>query len=685
MGKFRYDIRGAQYEIEAPTEAEADKKAVALSQQPQHFELGQAPGDAPGIAGPKISTGHAAMLGASDIGTAGFGDEAAAALNALTGSGTYEGNLEQARLRDQAASLQHPRAYLGGQIAGGLTQAIPMIMSGGAATAPAAGGAMSRILGNALVAGGLGAAHGAGSGTDAQSRLTGAGVEGATGLAGGALFGTLGEGIGAGFQALRDRGLFQKIATLLGTTPSAVRQVLPQVEAMGAQGAQNIGQAGQGAMLADAGAPLVGLLDTAIQKGGVGGARAQQAIDQRVAQAGQNLTGALDQTLGAPQGVTAAQTALRQGSQPARAAAYNAAYASPIDYASPVGQEIENLVLTRVPAAAIERANALMRVEGEQSRQILARIAPDGSVTFERLPDVRQLDYITRGLNDVARSGEGAGALGGQTDIGRAFQSLSREIRNRLRTAVPEYATALDTAADPIRRSEALQIGADALGSRMTRDAFAESIDGMSNAERQAVSQGIRSHIDDTMANVQRTLLDPNVDAREAAAAIKQLSSRGAREKVAMVVGQREADRLFARVDEAARAFDLRAGVTQNSRTFGRTQADQMARELVHGDGMLGAAMEGKPINAVQRLVQALTGRTPEAKEAALRGHWGDVVDLLTMPAGRAGPMMNTLQQASRGSAANAQQAALIARLLSGGVYPGLGPATDTMQRSPGR
>ncbi len=50
-----------------------------------------------------------------------------------------------------------------------------------------------------------------------------------------------------------------------------------------------------------------------------------------------------------------------------------------------------------------------MQLEGNQSQQILARVGDDGAVTFERLPDVRQIDYITRALRQAAESGEGQG------------------------------------------------------------------------------------------------------------------------------------------------------------------------------------------------------------------------------------------------------------------------------------
>ena len=100
-----------------------------------------------------------------------------------------------------------------------------------------------------------------------------------------------------------------------------------------------------------------------------------------------------------------------------------------------------------------------MRTEGAKSKQIKATILKDGTVKFDVLPDVRQVDYITRGLNQVADIQAGKGALGGTTQLGRSYGNLSRELRGLTKELVPEYATALKLAADPIQARKALQTG----------------------------------------------------------------------------------------------------------------------------------------------------------------------------------------------------------------------------------
>jgi hypothetical protein len=427
-------------------------------------------------------------------------------------------------------------------------------------------------------------------------------------------------------------------------------------------------QAGQEAMLADAGPNARAVLDTAIQRGGPGAVSARSAIDARVARSADDLTAALDNALGQPEGVTATRTAIRTGSAGARKGAYDAAYAQPIDYAHPLGQEIESIVKSRVPDSAIRQANALMRANGDESKQILAHIADDGSVTFEKLPDVRQLDYITRALNDVASAENGKGQLGGTTALGRAYEGLSKEIRDKVRDLVPEYGKALETAADPIQRSKAVELGSRLLSSAMTRDQAEEAVKGMTGAEKSALAQGIRSRIDDAMANVTRTVQDGNTDAREAIKALKDLSSRANREKVSLAIGENKANALFKELDRVATSFNLRSSVAENSKTYARQAMTQRIGDLTQ-PGAIGKAAQGEPLQASKRIVQALTGMTPEKIKGREDAVYSEIARLLTRNGGAGQKVYDAIGKLGQTDQATALMADRIARSLLGPQY----------------
>jgi hypothetical protein len=400
--------------------------------------------------------------------------------------------------------------------------------------------------------------------------------------------------------------------------------------------------AGAEAMPADAGRSAQNALDYAIQSSGSAGRQASEAISGRVSRDAQAITQALDQALGTPQGVQTTRAQIAADSAGARRAGYDAAYDAPIDYSSQAGMRLEEL-LGRLDRSEIEAANTLMRKEGHQSRQILAEIADDGTVTYLRQPDVRQIDYITRALRDKAEANAGLGRLGGQTNEGRIYGNLAGDMRSATREAVPEYGAALDTAADPIRRSQAVEFGAELLRPGTTRETVASRVADMTQPELNAVAQGVRSAFDDTLANVTRAVSDGDMQAREAIKALRDLSSRAAREKLAMVVGEQRATTLFDELDRATRSFELRANVADNSKTFQRQEMARRQDAFASPDDPFSTVARGEPLNAAKRGVQALSGQT---KGHALRLKDAineDVVGFLTARGPDAYRRMNAL------------------------------------------
>lgn len=519
-----------------------------------------------------------------------------------------------------------------------------------------------------------GAVSGYGSGTDdasrAQNAKTRALIGGFLGTAVGGAAPVLAEGVSRGGRWLLDQFNVAREARQAGLSRPSYEILTRAMDADGSlngAGAARIAQAGPEGMLADAGPNAQQLLDVTVQRGGPATNAARDAIEGRATRAGAQVNDALDNALGVPRGMDTMETGIRQGSAAARGNAYDAAYNAAINYADPAGQHLEGL-LGRVPGDVIGRANRLMQLNGEQSQQIMARIAPDGSVTYERMPDVRQLDYITRALNLSAESGEGAGALGGQTSLGRAYQNLSREIRGTVRGLVPEYGQALDTAAEPIAARQALRFGETLLGPGTTRDEVATTIQGMSQAERQQAAAGVRSYIDEKLANVTRALTDNNMDAREAVKAVKDLSSRANREKLTALLGQNEANTLFQEIDRAAQSLDLRASVATNSRTFVRQETDRTIKDATQG-GILGAARAGEPINAGKRIIQSLLGGTEADNLARTDRVYSEIAAALTGRNPQA--ILGNLQNIARANPRNAAIARAAGNLLG---YPIFGP-----------
>lgn len=571
---------------------------------------------------------------------------------------SYDEQLELERELQRRRDARSPVASTVGKVAGGLATAKGLTPNLSAFSP------ITRILGNAGAAAVTGGLYDAGLGEGGEDRLK-RGIHGAifSGLLGGGLS-TVAEAAPALYRALLDRSARAATAKAAGTTPQVVSALTDTFDgSLGPQGMAAMNKAGAEAMIADASPEVRSVLDTAVARGGRAGNIARERIEQRVARGSADLNNAMDSTLGTPKGAFTARKDIRTGTQSARGTAYDDAYAQPIDYADPRGQALEALVKNRVPQSAITRANELMRAEGAASKQILAKVGNDGMVTFETLPDVRQLDYITRGLNDIAEAGEGAGAMGGMNQLGNAYQGLSREIRSTLRNLVPKYGEALDTAADAIGQSKAVQFGSKLLSPGMARDEAAYAIKGMSAAEKTHAAQAVRSQIDEQIANVTRTVQDGDVPAREAIAALKKLSSRANREKVSALIGDAEATKLFDEMDRIATSFDLRASVASNSRTMARTSVENRVKSM-NEPGAIGTAARGRPLEGLKKVAAALTGNTPEAISARENDMFAQIADFLTRPANQSLPAYQAMTNYGSQSLANQVRAGKVARAL---------------------
>ena len=574
------------------------------------------------IVGPAISSGIQA---------------AAAGARSLAHGTSYGDERQNVQAMTDLARYQHPAAAFAGDLTGAATATAPLVMAAPEAFGAGPGGLTAgKVATGAMSGGAIGGADAAAR-TDADPTSIAAGTLG--GIGGGAAGPVLGAGASrisqtvadvAGRVLSPDPGISRPAADILTRTIANDGQ-------LGVQGLQNIGAAGSHGMLVDASPSLSGVLDAALQHGGPGAAAARQAIDARAAVSGQDMSGALDQAFGAPQGVYSATAGIRDNSAAARQAAYDAAYASPIDYTTDAGRSLEDMISNRVPPGIIARAQNQMRVDGVMPpQQSMASIASDGTVSYRQMPDVRMVDYITRSLNDVSRMGDGQGALGGNTAEGRAYGSLASDLRTALRQASPSYGTALDTAAQPIQARNALEFGSTMLHPSIPRDAVAGTLQGMTDPELAQVRQGVRSQIADTMANVQRTVTDSNVDARQATAMVKALSSAAAQDKMGLLLQPEEQQAVSGALDRAGRSLDLRASVSRNSATAARLNTNQTIGMSTEPGMVKQALAAGGPMKSTRPVMQYLLGTRPQDIAAKQDALYGELASTLTRPQGQA-------------------------------------------------
>ena len=570
------------------------------------------------------------------------GDEANAWFQNLTGQGdSYDSELARERANEAQMRQAHPYLSLGADLTGAVA---PALLGLGAISG-------ARTLGSAAAIGaGLGATAGGTQGFmegegGLGDRLQSGGVGALIGGGLGAAAPVAGAGVRRGYEAasdmLRNRRVGSAVGQSLGVSNrsgQAIAELLTPEDPTAMRTA--IAAAGPDAMLADASGTTGGVLDALMRTPTPGARIANDRVSGRAAAAGNDIMDAINPMQGPRQPIGAAMDAIRTGTAGARQTAYDAAYGRAIDYASNgPGRQLLSLQ-SRLPARAVSYANELMRLRGEKSPQILANIADDGSVSFQRLPDVRQWDYIKQALDQLAESGDGAGALGGQTRLGAAYQSLARDVRDNLAAAVPEYRTALDTASDAISRRNAVQFGSEMLSPRTTTEEAMERIATATGPDREAMRTGVRGQMEEVIGNVRAVASDQNVDARQALAAYRDLSSPNARRKMEALFGD-DWPAISEQLDRAGAALGLRARTSANSATFGRTEANNVINALVEPS----ALRRGQPVQAARDFAASMMGASPDAVVRMRRGVQSELADVLTQP-GNAEQQLNAVLQA---------------------------------------
>jgi hypothetical protein len=595
---------------------------------------------------------------------------------------------EVARQAQQTFEKENPKTALASKLAVGATT-LPLAIEGAAAL-PAASSLLGRSLIGATAGGVVGATEGAVSGygegenkqnQNGETDNTRAAKAGDRAMWSGALGTVLGgatpvvaDTLSAGARGLLDRFTVNRQLQQAGISrpaADAVRSAMQADDALGPVGMQRLQRSGPDAMLADSGDSAASLLDTTIQRSGRAGNIARQAVVQRANAAGQRLRGTMDLVLGQPPGINQAARDVAQRTAAARHQAYQAAYNAPIDYAARSGRDIED-VFNRTPPSilrqAIDRANEAMVINRQPNRQIMANIAPDGTVTFREMPNMQQVDELKKALQEVARGGENVDQFGRMNGRGQRIDRLARELRDAARDAVPEYRTALDLGGDKIGEDEALRLGNSLLDPSTTRENVHEFVNGLTGEQRRQIAIGLRQAIDEKMANVKTVLSDPNMDAREATAILKDMSSRAAHDKMVTALGAQRANALFRQLQQTQAALELKANINQNSKTFARQEIHRSVEERGK-DSVTNAILKGEPLQVGKRSWQRLTGADANSEQARNDTIYEDIATLMTGPRGPAAQAaLQRLTAAYNAGTMNQQTAREVGRILTGGA-----------------
>ena len=543
-------------------------------------------------------TARAAVQG----GFAGFGDNVIAAgqasIDALKRGDDF-GRAYDVRLqneRNKLAQFKEESPYVAYPTE--IAASIPTSILAGPANLASKG-----YLLNAAVPAIQGAVYGIGSG-DSQN-IGDAGVDAGIGLLSGAAGGTAGKFLGDLGSKIYQSVKQSQLAKQLGLSSDEAYTVLRNMSgdnSLTGGGAARISAAGPQAVLADSSPGAVKLLDTLTKRSPEASKQVNEVIETRLS-AGKNALqgdeaqpGLLTETLGGPpKGARNIITGIAKQTAPARVQAYRAAYDQPVDYSSMTN--IVERTLSRVPAdelkAAIREANKQIQsadplVDQVVQRQIKANIdEATNKVTFTEMPNVLQLDKLKISLGTLGEEAKKVLASGVKvaTSESRRYSMLAKAVKEAIieGTGGAEkslYGKAVALGGDKIERQIGADLGLNFFNPSTTREMVTDFTQEMSQDAKKALMQGIRSNLDETLSKVKRTAMDSDTDVRATFELIKNLSSDNSRQKLLAVVGKENAEKLFKELDQTATAFELRAGISPNSKTFVRSNEDDVQKEL---------------------------------------------------------------------------------------------------------
>lgn len=526
-------------------------------------------------------------------------ERAAPSIFGRSGTERYNRAVEESRAANRAAQEQFPWTYLGGQVAGGIGSGAALpgvnVVRGASLLHRAANGMATGAAYGALT--GVGEADNASQipGNVARGVGIGAGVGlaapvAATGLAN--IYGRVAERVTVP-EILRpfERGAVERVGRAIRDDRLGAAAVRRAQSELGPEG-----------ILADMGSNVQRQAAGLVASPGPAQSIIVDAVRSRAAGAPARITDDLNATLGPPRNVPETLHAIRQGAAARSGPLYEQFRAGPV----PFTRDLEaTLGVLRNEPSVLREARRLANLDDpDAARQFFANIDDAGRVTINRVPNATELDYLKRGLDDLARSPV--------ANDRRIYGELARRVRQNVDDALvgtPNegvYAQARGIAGEAFGLRNSLEEGRAAFSRGLSPDQMSADMAARSMAERAAYNVGARQNIRDLMGNA-ATKWGENPDTAARAA----LGSQYAREKLGILVPN-GAERLTRRL-EAETAFDRTAqAVRGNSETAARAQASAEFPGQVRGpfnQSQVGnASLFGTMARGVTALANMATG-----------------------------------------------------------------------------
>lgn len=555
----------------------------------------------------------------------GWGDEAEAWLRSRMGQGSYEALLDQIRREYKTYSEQNPVTSTIAEFGGGALPGVAAMMIPGTQAAGAAQlqrstmGALGRMAGMGATAG---AVSGAGSATE--------GSRGAGALAGGVLGGAVGAALPVATRAgaaggrwaaerlaptaarveERAAGKMNQALRESGIDPQEVARRVAQDRAMGVP-----------STVANVDRALTDLAEVVAQRTGRGTRTVEEKLGQQKSGARERAYQQVSKGL-KPGDYYADEERLVAELRNRARNVYDTAYAKgAVDdpdlleiLKNPTFagffQKAQSIADKEALAAKLRgedpSAYALpdiyepkFKIDPETGQQV-----PDG-FDVSKMPDVRTLDYIKRGIDATIDSGfRGSGMSKAEAS---ALRELRREFVSAIDRNVPEYAAARKAYAGDIEVIDAMRTGMNDFG-KLDHEQVAKLVSGMSAAEKEAFRTGVAR-------DLYGRIMNPSGNFNSAQ---RLIGSPEMRQKLESLFDNKSQFDLFAgALEREAQLFHQANAVLGNSRTAKR-QAMRDALEEEPGVGQaIATAVTGGFWNSLTSTALRAASRSSMTEETS--------------------------------------------------------------------
>ena len=574
----------------------------------------------------------------------GFGDEAIARVRAQMEGRPYEDVVKEEREAYQRFQEQHPFAALGTELVAGAIPTIGMAMVPGAGTPGAVMGAsrmgmaakslaqympkfMTGTMGKAAgTAATTGAVAGAGSATEGN-RMSGALEGGATGaVLGPTVAKTIqvgGQGVKGLKNAIRpspgavDTRATNKVLEAMGRDemdPTALRAKMLEDQKLGVK-----------STIMDATPSLSTLGEAVVTRPGQGRKILGQGLNERLEGGREAVAARTLKDVSKGIDYTAQEDSLMGTLRANANTLYDQAYAHGSVDDTRILKVLEDDTFKKAfkEAQAISSKEArAAELRGEDASRfklndIYSQDKDGNLVSVGKIPDVRTLDYIKRGIDaliDKGYRGEGMGKA-----EANALKDLRKAYINVIDENVPEYAAARAKYAGDMEVLDALRLGRTDYLSPKTLPAEAKKlVDGMSDAERDALRVGVA-----------QSVLSKIMDApQQVNAAQRVIGAPATRKRLEALFKDPNEYQVFeAALTRESELFRNAQDIVRGSRTANKTEA---LKDLKAGNGIFDIAGEavdiaaGSPGSVVGRVLKYLQARTSLDEKTA-----GEVAKML--------------------------------------------------------